>query len=338
MCDYCNFRTNPPVDGSTAAWMTPGAAAEALQKAAEVHRVGPGAQGMQASLLVEALVMAGEVSPTSPRRPAWLNAAVEVCRVAAEAGRLPHTNIGPLSRGEMVALRGVNVSMGLMVEQVTPSLRLGPTGVHRFAPSKEPALRLQQVVQAGELRIPFTTGLLAGIGETWEDSLATLDAIADVAEEGGHVQEVIIQPHTRGTSQRGRHLPHFDLQRMPDLVAHARQVLPSDVVVQVPPNLALREEAPLEVLLGCLEAGARDLGGLSPRDEVNPDWPFPDYRSLAASLRQHGWHLRPRTPVHSRFVNASWVHSPALLSLTQWWEGALPGLWAEALGSSDLHE
>ena len=132
-------------------------------------------------------MLSGEVAPNSPRRQAWFRHIYRICELALEAGLTAHTNAGPLKRPEMEQLRQVNVSMGLMVEQVTPKLL---ETVHRHAPSKRPEVRLQQLTWAGELGIPFTTGLLLGLGECQRDWVASLQAIAALHQRYGHIQEV----------------------------------------------------------------------------------------------------------------------------------------------------
>jgi len=254
---------------------------------------------------IELLILSGEVHPESPRRTAWFRRIYDLCALALDRGFLPHTNVGPLDRAEMEQLKQVNVSMGLMLEQLTP--RLLDT-VHRRSPSKHPATRLAQLELAGELRIPFTTGLLLGIGETQADRLETLDAIARVHDRWQHIQEVILQPHSPGQRQDDPGMA-FNLDHLPDLVAIARQRLPDSITIQIPPNLLVRPDPRPEILLACLEAGARDLGGLSPCDEVNPDYEHPTPDRLQASLAPHGWQLRPRLPVYPRYL--PWL-SPAL--------------------------
>jgi FO synthase subunit 1 len=197
----------------------------------------------------------------------------------------------------MSALKQVNVSMGLMLEQLTPHLL---DTVHRRSPSKLPATRLAQLELAGELQIPFTTGLLLGIGETHTDRLDTLDAIARLHDRWQHIQEVILQPHSPGHRQDDPGLA-FDLDQLPDLVAIARQRLPDTITIQIPPNLIRGSQPRPDILLACLDAGARDLGGLSPRDEVNPDYDHPTPADLEALIRPHHWQLRPRLPVYPHY-------------------------------------
>ncbi|KAH8070977.1 hypothetical protein JL720_11591 [Aureococcus anophagefferens] len=177
-------------------------------------------------------------------------AASGVCEVLVLAGE-----VGPLLEAEMAALAEVNASMGLMLEQATPALRL-PGAPHHRAPSKDPALRMEQLDMAGRLRVPFTTGILCGIGETADDRLRSLDVIAESHARFGHVQECIIQPFSPDPA-----LARFAPGAAPDLpalVAAARARLPAGVVVQVPPNLVKGE------LERCLRSGARDLAASRP--------------------------------------------------------------------------
>jgi len=187
------------------------------------------------------------------------------CAIALDCGLLPHTNAGLLSRDEMARLKEVNVSLGLMLENVSPRLRARGQ-VHQWAPDKEPALRLRMLREAGELRIPFTTGLLLGIGETLAERVDTLFAVRDLHRAYGHVQEVIVQNFRAKPT-----IPRADASEpAPDdiarTVAVARLILDADVSVQAPPNLSPADHALL------LAAGLNDWGGISPLtpDYVNP--------------------------------------------------------------------
>ncbi len=279
-CSYCNFRADP----GNSPWLSMADATEKLKS-------------LQGSGVVEILILSGEVHPQSKRRSAWFEHIYNLCQLALDLGFLPHTNIGPLSWQEMAQMRQVNVSMGLMLEQVTPQLL---TTVHRQAPSKVPQLRLQQLAWAGELRIPFTTGLLLGIGEKEGDWCDTLVAIANIHQRWGHIQEVILQPHSLG-SQQSESLHSFNPYRLPEVITLARQILPGEIAIQIPPNLVSEPQ----FLLNCLQAGARDLGGISPKDEVNPDYPHPTKESLTAIIEPAGWKLQPRLPVHTQYY--SWL-------------------------------
>ncbi|MFH7243570.1 MAG: 7,8-didemethyl-8-hydroxy-5-deazariboflavin synthase subunit CofG [Spirulina sp.] len=289
-CTYCNFRQDP----GASPWLGLDTVQDVLP---QLHRRG----------VAEVLVLSGEVSPHSPRRAAWFRHIYQICELALEAGLLPHTNAGPLLREEMAQLGQVNVSMGLMVEQITPALL---KTVHRHAPSKRPEVRLQQLAWAGELGIPFTTGLLLGLGETEADWVESLRAIAALHQRYGHIQEVILQPHSPGQRQsvQGQALVGEALIRA---VTLAKQLLPPDIALQIPPNLVNRAD-----LLACLAAGARDLGGLSPIDEVNPDYDHPTADGLQRVISPAGWSLRPRLPVYPRYDD--WLSAPLQALVRQW--------------------
>ena len=262
----------------------------------------------------EILILSGEVHPQSSRRRAWFDHIYRLSELALALGFLPHTNVGPLSWVEMERLKTVNVSMGLMLEQLTPALL---QTVHRHAPSKKPELRLQQLRWAGELQIPFTTGLLLGLGEDSRDRQETLAAIAALHREFGHIQEVILQPYSPGTHET-RSSAAFDSLELVELVAIARQILPADITIQVPPNLLQQPH----VLLACLKAGARDLGGIGPNDEVNPDYPHPMHNELRQILQDAGWTLKPRLPIYPRHYD--WLN-PSLKASVHHWEHLLSG-------------
>lgn len=262
----------------------------------------------QKQRVCEILILSGEVHPRSPRRNAWFDRIYRLCELALNMGFLPHTNAGPLSLAEMERLKTVNVSMGLMLEQLTSKLL---KTVHQHAPSKIPQLRLQQLEWAGELQIPFTTGLLLGIGETQTDWWDTLEAIATLHQRWGHVQEVILQPHSPG-SQQSFNAPAFNVHQLPEVITKAREILPSEITIQIPPNLVLDPQW----LLACIDAGARDLGGISPKDEVNPDYPHLCAQKFTEILEPAGWQLVPRLPVYAQYD--SWL-TPQLRSLVQQW-------------------
>lgn len=276
-CDYCNFRVDPQTD----TWMS-------LAEAEKILR------SLQTTDTIEILILSGEVHPRSARRVDWVQHLYDLAQLALDLGFLPHTNAGPLSFDEMARLKQVNVSMGLMLEQLTPKLL---QTVHRHAPSKVPTTRLQQLQWAGKLGIPFTTGLLIGIGETEQDWSDSLEAIAQTHRTWGHIQEVILQPHSPGSQQAEAGMA-FDLERMDEVVEIARRLLPDEICIQIPPNLVLHPE----LLLRCLEAGARDLGGIGPKDEVNPDYPHPHKIQLKTILAPAQWLLTPRFPVYPHHV------------------------------------
>lgn len=296
-CTYCNFRVEPGTDD----WMS-------------LHQAENQLKRLQDRGIIEILILSGEVHPLSARRQEWFHRIHHLCKLALSLGFLPHTNAGPLSFTEMSQLKTVNVSMGLMLEQVTPELL---KTVHRNAPSKVPSLRLQQLEWAGELRIPFTTGLLLGIGETVADRLQTLEAIAQSHQRWGHIQEVILQPHSPGQQQSWQG-DAFEIEHLLETVAIAREVLPPDITLQIPPNLI----PDADLLIACIRAGARDLGGIGPKDEVNPDYPHPHDAALSQTLAEAGWQLLPRLPIYPQYDN--WLSTPLQLVVQRWRNGLVP--------------
>ncbi len=290
-CTYCNFRVDPGQDS----WLTISQAKKILHS-------------LHGQNICEILILSGEVHPQSPRRQAWLQRIYDLCELALSLGFLPHTNAGLLSFTEMETLKSVNVSMGLMLEQITPKLL---ETVHHHAPSKVPKLRLQQLEWAGKLKIPFTTGLLLGIGETPDDWWETLEAIAKIHDQWGHIQEVILQPHSLG-HQQSFVTSSFNLSQLPKIVAQARNILPKSITLQIPPNLILESSC----LVNCLEAGARDLGGIGPKDEVNPDYSHPILQRLVKFMQSQEWYLVPRLPIYPQYD--SWLSLSLKQAVKNW--------------------
>jgi len=231
----------------------------------------------------------------------------QACGLALQEGLLPHTNAGVLTRDEMAMLRPVNVSMGLMLENVSRRLR-GRGGVHQWAPDKEPALRLKMIDEAGQLRIPFTTGILLGIGETPAERAESLIAIRDLHARYGHIQEVIVQNFRAKPDIPMAGHPEPEAHEMARAIATARLVLGPAMNVQAPPNLSPND---IELFL---RAGINDWGGISPltRDYVNPEAPWPHLEALAARCADAGFTLRPRLPVYREFIDSHWI-DPDLL-------------------------
>jgi FO synthase len=218
---------------------------------------------------------------------------VAACRAVLEqTGLLPHANAGALHRDELAALREVTVSQGMMLESLRPDL-----AAHRGAPDKHPHRRLATLHAAGELAIPFTTGILIGIGETETDRVAALEAIAQAHRRYGHVQEVIVQNFLPKGDTAMRHTPPCPRQDHLRAIALARLLLPSEVHVQAPPNLT---DNPAE-LLG---AGIDDWGGVSPltTDHVNPERPWPTLDQLRRATEAAGHTLAPRLAVYPEYA------------------------------------
>jgi FO synthase len=289
-CGYCTFATAPRHIAS--AYLTPD---EVL---AIAH------QGAEAGCH-EALFTLGEAPEHRyPEARGWLadhgyNSTVDYLVAAAElvleeTGLLPHANAGALSPDELAQVRRVAPSQGMMLESLRADL-----AAHRGAPDKEPARRLSTLEAAGELGIPFTTGILVGIGETVADRVDALHAIADSHRRHGHVQEVIVQNFLPKPGTAMREWPPCPPKEHLQAVAMARLILPGDVHVQAPPNLA--DTGGLGDLL---DAGIDDWGGVSPVtiDHVNPQRPWPAIDVLLAATESRGHTLAPRLTIYPEFA------------------------------------
>ncbi|MCB0996628.1 MAG: 5-amino-6-(D-ribitylamino)uracil--L-tyrosine 4-hydroxyphenyl transferase CofH [Acidimicrobiales bacterium] len=226
---------------------------------------------------------------------------VAMCRlVLDETGLLPHANAGALYRDELEALRSVAPSQGMMIESLRADLEC-----HRGAPDKEPERRLATLELAGELRIPFTTGVLVGIGEDRADRIAALDAIAASHRRYGHVQEVIVQNFLPKPGTAMHRHPACPPAEYLEAIALARLILPGEIHIQAPPNLS----DDFGVLL---DAGVDDWGGVSPvtADHVNPERPWPALERLREVTEERGFVLAPRLTAHPRYVldPGTWLH------------------------------
>ena len=242
------------------------------------------------------------------------------CEIALEEGLLPHSNPGDLTESEFRRLREVNASMGVMLETTAD------VAAHAGDKRKTPGQRLNTIRAAGEARVPFTTGILVGIGEDWRDRAESLLAIRRLQERYDHVQEVIVQPVT--PNERS----DFDgptTATMRRVTAMARAALPAAVSVQSPPNLA-----PVRDLLDC---GVDDLGGVSPvtDDYINPEYAWPALDELREIAESGGVPLHERLPTHERFLPARYRRAgfggdPAA---GEWLHGRIPA----ALADEDVH-
>ena len=236
----------------------------------------------------------------------------EVCELALDVGLLPHSNPGDQTAEQMALVADVNASMGVMLETTAD------VAAHAGPRRKSPGQRLDTIRTAGELGVPFTTGILVGIGERWRDRAESLLAIRDLHERYGHVQEVIVQnvvPNDRSRFEQ----PSVETMRR--VTAMARAALPEEVSVQVPPNLS-----PTRELIDC---GVDDLGGVSPvtDDYINPEYKWPALRELDAIARDAGVPLRERLPVYDRYLppvltgassadDRDWISESVLTALT----------------------
>ena len=299
-CDYCAFRRSP---GDPGTWtMSPDEITRTLARASELG-------------CIEALLCLGDTPETafsSYRRllESWgFESTAHYLRWAGEEalrhGLIAHTNAGILSEEELRLIRPVNASMGLMLESVSDRL-CEPGQVHHRAPDTRPAVRIAMTERAGELRIPFTSGLLVGIGETLEETIDTISAIADLHRRFGHIQEVIVQNFRAHAGTRSATAEEPSAEHFLRVIALARCLLPAEISLQAPPNL-------LPCSLGDLvAAGINDLGGISPMtpDYINPGHAWPHLGRLEVELGAMGRQLRARLPVYPRFINDSWLDEP----------------------------
>jgi FO synthase len=314
-CDYCSFRRSP---GDGGEWtMRPDEVDDWLSRAE--------AQGCG-----EALFCLGdtpEAAFSSYRRTLagfGHGSTVDYLYWGGERalarGLLPHTNAGLLSERDMARLREVNVSLGLMLENVSPRL-CQPGQPHHRAPDKRPDKRLAMIEGAGRLRIPFTTGILVGIGETRRERVESLLAIRALHRQHGHIQEVIVQNFRAVAGVPMARAPEPDEAAVTDAMALARLILDGEVSLQAPPNL---NPASTEALLA---AGVNDFGGISPvtPDYINPRHPWPHLDALADACARAGFVLRPRAPIYDRFVEGDGFLDPRLLPATRALQARLDG-------------
>jgi FO synthase len=319
-CKYCAFATHKAH----------------LYAPDEVNEILDGAAKRQVK---ELLVLTGEHPEVNPEVRARLAEyghedfaayVVWTCERALERGLLPHTNLGVLSREDLARLREVTASQGLMLESVAE--RLMQT-VHAGSPTKHPARRLETIEAAGELKIPFTSGILVGIGETEEERIESIEALAAVHARHGHIQEVILQNFVPHQSYYGeepaeiadltareywrtgvdedptRTRPELPLPGwacavsigdMKCLIAETRRLMP-DVGIQIPPNLA-------DWWSELVQAGATDLGGLSANgDHISPEHPFPSPHQVRKQLQADGVALTERLCVYPQYIDPDWV-------------------------------
>ena len=269
-CGYCEYRTD---EGGLVDWATIDAQLE------EAARLGGR----------EVLIMSGEQPWLLPDldlrdEAVFVDRVIEICRRAMSRGLLPHVNVGLLTYGSLQRLKPWSPSMGLMLESGTDELR-----AHANGGGKRVADRLRHIEGAGLLHIPFTTGILIGIGESRLDRERALRMIAEVQQRHGHVQEVIVQNFVPKPATPMQDLPGATLDDMVDTVRMAREILPESIAIQVPPNLV--EDG----WLSLVQAGARDLGGVSANgDSVSPSLPWEPVQRMREKAESIGFMLHPR--------------------------------------------
>ncbi|HWQ64299.1 MAG TPA: 7,8-didemethyl-8-hydroxy-5-deazariboflavin synthase CofG [Methanospirillum sp.] len=221
----------------------------------------------------------------------------EMSKRALEAGLLPHTNAGVLTGEEMERLKPLNASMGLMLETTAD------IPAHKGSQGKAPEVRIEMIEEAGRQKIPFTTGLLIGIGETREDRRESLQVISDLHRRHDHIQEIIIQNFCPKPGTDMAAYPGATTEIMKDTISLADEILPADISIQIPPNLADSRSL--------LRFGVTDLGGVSPvtPDYVNPEHPWPGIEELKGLTS--GYSLRERLCIYPKYIRKGW-YSPGL--------------------------
>jgi len=238
--------------------------------------------------------------------------------VFEETGLLPHANPGVLSRDEMQQLRPVNVSMGMMLESASRRL-LAPGEAHHGCPDKVPQVRLAALQAAGELQIPFTTGILMGIGETLDERVDALFAIRELNEKHGHIQEVIVQNFRAKRDTLFAKRPEPTALDVARTAAVARLILGVRVNLQVPPNLS--QDAYGFYLL----SGINDWGGISPvtRDFINPEMAWPQIAALRSVTQEAGFELRERLAVYPEYLlDSKWISEDSRRQALAWTDDA----------------
>lgn len=221
-------------------------------------------------------------------------------KILTEHEMLPHTNMGIISRRDLRYLSEVNASMGLMLE--TTNKKLLKTIAHRHSPTKDPEKRLKFIENAGKEKIPFTTGLLIGIGESVDDHIDSLFEIRKLQDKYGHIQEIIIQNFKPKSSIPMKDYPEPSVIDMLKLTILASILFP-DVSIQIPPNL---NQDLMSFFVLC---GADDMGGISPitRDYINPETKWPKISELELTLKKIGYSLNERLPVYEKYVNHEYL-------------------------------
>ena len=249
--------------------------------------------------------------PAAARRLAALGYArmtdylADMCaRVLSESTLIPHVNAGTLAADEIALLRPVAGSMGMMVENLSRRMT-APGMAHHACPDKVPIQRLRTLERAGAAKVPFTTGILIGIGETWAERVEALTAIADMHRRHGHIQEVIVQNFQAKPGIAMADHPEPTLEDMLRTLAAARLILPPEISLQAPPNLSDRHGA-------YIAAGINDWGGISPLtiDYINPDHAWPEIETLRRTTEAAGYRLEERLTVYPDYLGEGFLEPP----------------------------
>ncbi len=293
VCHYCTFARLPRDCGEP--YLSP-------EKVLEIARAGAAAGCHEALFTLgdkpELRYQSARAALAGMGKDGTLEYLAEVAgKVHAETGLLPHINAGVMDTASLRALRKVSVSQGLMLESTSTRL-CEPGGPHHGSPDKLPARRLAMIASAGELKIPFTSGLLIGIGETRRERVEALLALRDLNDAYGHLQEIIIQNFRRKPDTKMASAPEPTLEELRWTIAVARIIFGAEANIQAPPNLSPQS---LRALIG---AGINDLGGVSPvtPDHVNPEAPWPHLLFLARETELSGKMLAPRLPLYPKLA------------------------------------
>ena len=255
----------------------------------------------------EALIMSGEQPDTFPEvkktleqlgYQSFFEYVKEICNSALESNLLPHVNIGILSYNELKQLKQFNASMGLMLESTCDDL-LKEGGVHEHSPGKKPEIRIQHLKNAGKLQIPFTTGVLVGIGESFQDRINDLYLIKEIHESYGHIQEVIIQNFEYKQGVAFHPQKKVSMKDMLKITGIAKIIFRNEIAIQVPPNLIQGYESEF------LAMGIDDFGGISPftQDYINPEKKWPRIERLEHICEKKGFILKERLPIYNKYLN-----------------------------------
>ena len=304
-CTYCTF-AKPPGNGGE--YLMP-ADVLALTKAGDSHQCtealltlgdNPEARWKQAA---EFLEQRGATSTID-----YVRQMSEL--IVTQTGMFPHANPGVMNDDQLALLRPTNVSMGMMLENISPRL-MEPGMPHHNCPDKDPNIRVATIEAAGRQKVPFTTGVLVGIGENNQEIVDSLFALAALQDTYGHIQEIIVQNFRAKADTRMRRSAEPVPAYFARIVAVARWIFGAEMNLQVPPNLTERYEI-------YLDAGINDWGGVSPLtiDWVNPEQPWPHLDELEARTKAGGFELKPRLPVYPEFITDEWI-DPALLGRAQ---------------------
>ena len=303
-CGYCTFRKAPGEPGAKT--MT---AAEVLRVVRQGKALGCTEVLLSLGDKPEAIYPEMKQFLTEHGHRRTLDYLHEACgMVLDETGLLPHANAGIMGRGDLQRLKEVNPSMGLMLESVSERLLMAGAA-HDNAPDKKPSVRLRTLELAGELCIPFTTGILIGIGENWPERIDSLLAIGALHQRYGHIQEVIVQNfRAKPTIPMSAH-PDATQNDMVRTIALARLILGGAMNIQAPPNLT---PDGYELYL---DAGINDWGGVSPLtpDFINPEAPWPSLRTLQEKSLQAGFELKARLPVYPEYIRQGDKYLPPRL-------------------------